>query len=273
MCLFPQNKVLQQYKREFQKRGLKCKFRDSSDSLDDKMWVRILGKLAFQRSQPFLERLILERFPVFKPRHKKEVVAALMNGLTSVSSALAYLENNLGWKAPTLTAIAEYDAFIQSLTSRDTTQVALCIDSVLPDGRLCDPSYVDDFLSTADDTKLEDCLDTLIARIYRNVDEENVEANFVPAVELLTLHSSKGLNRRYVILPGLEHYWLPGDYVGDDLEERKRLFLVGITRATESLLITRPRSRARGDSLHLRKTGCLELSEFAKNLGVREEKL
>ena len=275
VCLFPMHKVLQQYRKEFEKRGLKYKCKDSSDSLDDKMWVRILGKLAFQRNQPFLERLILEleRFSDFKRKHKKEVVAALLNGHTSVSSALSSIGHNHGWREPALTAISEYNAFIQSLTSRDATLVASCIDSVLPSGRQCNPYHVDDFLATADETILEDSLDILIDRIYRDGDEADVKANFEPAVELLTLHSSKGLTRRHVILPGLEHYWLPGDCVGDDLEERKRLFLVGITRATESLLITRPRSRARNDSLNLRKPGCLELSKFAKNLGVTEERL
>jgi len=272
VCLFPSHKVLSQYRKEFEKRGLKCKCKDSSDSLDDKMWVRILGKLAFQRTQPFLERLILNRFPDFKPKHKKEVIAALLNGYTSINSILSSIEHNQSWRDPALTAISEYNAFIQSLISRDATQIALCIDSVLPSGRQCNPCHVDDFLASIDETILEESLDTLIDRIYRDSDEEGVETKFEPEIELLTLHSSKGLTRRHVILPGLEHYWLPGNSVGNDLEERKRLFFVGITRATESLLITRPRSRARNDSLNLRKPGCLELSEFAKYLGVTEER-
>jgi len=279
VCLFPSNRVLSQYRKGFVERGLKCKCKDSSDSLDDKMWVRILGKLAFQRNQPFLERLILDRFPAFKPRHKKEVVAALRNGHTSVSSALASIERKRSWREPTLTAISEYNAFIKSLTSRDATRVALCIDSVLPNGRQCNPDYVDDFLNlaTADEMMLEEYLDILVDKIYTDSDEEGAEAEFEPAVELLTLHGSKGLTRRYVILPGLERtrspYLLPGDAVGDALEERKRVFLVGITRATEFLLITYPRSRARGDSLNLRFPGQGKLSDFAEKLGVTAETL
>ena len=188
---------------------------------------------------------------------------------------MSSIGHNHGWREPALTAISEYNAFVQSLTSRDATQIASCIDSVLPNERQCDPYHVDDFLANTDETILEESLDILIDRIYRDGDgdDEGDEAKFEPEVELLTFHSSKGLTRRHVILPGLEHYWLPGDCVGDDLEERKRLFLVGITRATESLLITRPRSRARNDSLNLRKPGCLELSKFAKNLGITEERL
>jgi len=243
------------------------------------MWVRILGKLAFQRNQPFLERLILDRFSAFRDNHKKEVVAALLNGHNSVSSALASIERKHSWREPTLTAIPEYNAFIQSLTSRDPTRIASCINSVLPNGRQCNPDHVDDFLAvaTADETMLEEYLDILIDRIYRDDDKEGDGTEFEPAVELLTLHSSKGLTRRHVILPGLENakspFWIPGNAVGADLEERKRLFLVGITRATESLLITYPRTRAPGDTLNFRIAGCGELSEFAENLGVAVENL
>lgn len=271
VCLFPMHKVLQQYRKEFEERGLKCKCKDSSSFLDDKMWVRILGKLAFQRSQPFLERLVLELFPAFQPKHKKEVVAALMNGHTSVSSALSLISHSHGLWKRTLTAISEYNTFIESLTSRDTTRVASCISSILPNGRQCNPHYVDDFLATADETTLEESLDIFIDKIYRDCDEKNGKSKFEPAVELLTLHSSKGLTRRYVILPGLEHCWLPGDAVGADLEERKRLFLIGITRATESLLITYPRTRAPGDSLNYAAIGRRRLSEFAEKIGVTIE--
>ena len=273
VCLFPMHRVLQQYRKEFERKGLKCKCRDSSDSLDDKMWVRILGKLAFQRNQPFLERLVLDRFPTLKPKLKKEVVAALLEGHTSVSSALASIECSHDQPEPISTAISGYNAFLQSLTSRDSTRVASCIDSVLPNGRQCNPYHVDDFLATTDETTLEESLDVLIDRIYSDGDEEGGEAEFEPVVELLTLHSSKGLTRRYVILPGLEHCWLPSDAIGADLEERKRLFLVGITRATEFLLITYPRTRAPGDSLNYPAAGRKRLSEFAEHLGVTIERL
>jgi DNA helicase-2/ATP-dependent DNA helicase PcrA len=273
VCLFPMHKVLQQYRKEFERRGLKCKCRDSSDLLDDKMWVRILGTLAFQRNQPFLERLILEVFPAVRPRLKKEVVAALVDGHASVSSALASIERSHDRPQPVSAAISEYNTFLQCLTSRDSTRVASCIDSVLPSGRRCNPYYVDEFLATADETTLEESLDVLMDRIYGDGDEEGAQGEFEPAVEFLTLHSSKGLTRRYVILPGLEHCWLPGDATGADLDERKRLFLVGITRATEFLLITYPRTRAPRDSLNYPAAGRHQLSEFANRLGVAVERL
>lgn|GEM_PF-928884 len=275
VCLFPQNKVLDQYRKEFESRGLRCKCKDPSNLLDEKMWVRTLGRLAFQRSQPFLERLVLERFCAIKPRHKRDVLVALLGGHASLSSALDWCERNQGWRQPALSAISEYRSFVEAVTSRDATQIALCIDSVLSGGRQCDPGYVDNFLdlATADETMLEEYLDELVDSIYQDSDQEDGRVELEPAVELLTIHSSKGLTRRHVILPGLEHYWIPGDKAGDTLEELKRLFFVGITRSAESLLMTYPRSRAQGDSLNHRRPGCLRLSEFARVLGVTEARL
>lgn len=274
VCLFASNRALRQYRKEFEDRGLNCRCKESPDLRGDRIWIRIFGKLAFQRNQPFLERLILDRFPALKPDHKKEVIGALLNGQTSVSLALDSIMRRHTWREPTLAAISEYSAFIQSLTSRDATQIALCINSVLPSGKQCDPADVEEFLdlTTADETMLEEYLDILVNRIYREPSEEGNETEFEATVELLTFHGSKGLTRRYVILPGLERtknpYLLPGDAVGDALEERKRLFLVGITRAKESLLITYPRTRARGDGLNFQCEGQGELCDFAANLGV-----
>jgi hypothetical protein len=279
VCLFASNRALRQYRKEFEDRGLNCKCKESPDLRDDKIWVRIFGKLAFQRNQPFLERLILDRFPALKPEHKKEVIGALLNGQTSVKLALDSIMRRHAWRESTLAAISEYTAFIQFLTSRDATQIALCINSVLPNGRQCDPADVEEFLdlTTADETMLEEYLDILVNRIYREPGEEGNETESEPAVELLTFHGSKGLTRRYVILPGLEGtrnpYLLPGNAVGDALEERKRLFLVGITRAKEFLLITYPRTRARGDQLNFQCEGQGELCDFAANIGVTVERL
>ena len=58
-------------------------------------------------------------------------------------------------------------------------------------------------------------------------------------VTLITLHNTKGLEFRRVIITGLEEGIFPRqDKSGDDLEEERRLFYVGITRAKDELYIT-----------------------------------
>ncbi|HOJ99926.1 MAG TPA: UvrD-helicase domain-containing protein [Termitinemataceae bacterium] len=59
------------------------------------------------------------------------------------------------------------------------------------------------------------------------------------AVTLITLHNTKGLEFPRVIITGLEKGVFPReDKNGDDLEEERRLFYVGITRAMDELYCT-----------------------------------
>lgn len=58
-------------------------------------------------------------------------------------------------------------------------------------------------------------------------------------VTLITLHNTKGLEFERVIITGLEQGIFPrDDKVGAELEEERRLFYVGITRAKDELYIT-----------------------------------
>ena len=64
-------------------------------------------------------------------------------------------------------------------------------------------------------------------------------------VQLATLHASKGLEFPHVSIIGCYQGSLPHDNA-DDVEEERRLFYVGITRAQQSLLLTAPQRVRRG---------------------------
>jgi DNA helicase-2/ATP-dependent DNA helicase PcrA len=69
--------------------------------------------------------------------------------------------------------------------------------------------------------------------------EEKSEGAGDDSVTLITLHNTKGLEFRRVIITGLEQGIFPrGDKKGDDLEEERRLFYVGATRAMDELYMT-----------------------------------
>ena len=70
--------------------------------------------------------------------------------------------------------------------------------------------------------------------------------DFEDCVQLMTLHSAKGLEFKLVFLVGLEEGLFPSQRSIDDvgkLEEERRLCYVGITRAMEQLFVTHAESR------------------------------
>jgi len=99
-------------------------------------------------------------------------------------------------------------------------------------------------------------------------------------VTLMTLHAAKGLEYPIVMLCGLEEGLFPLSRSMDsveDVEEERRLFYVGITRARERLLLTWAHRRRRfGEMVNLRSRFLDEIPETLyeeENLGYRTSHL
>ncbi len=78
------------------------------------------------------------------------------------------------------------------------------------------------------------------------------------AVRLMTLHSAKGLEFRFVTIVGLEEGSLPheGSLAEGRIEEERRLMYVGITRAKEQVaLMYAKRSRRYGETSPTSRAG------------------
>ena len=83
---------------------------------------------------------------------------------------------------------------------------------------------------------LTEFLDSI--NLDRSLDLENEKQSEDP-VTLITLHNTKGLEYNKVIITGLEEGVFPhAGKVGAELEEERRLFYVGITRAKDELYVT-----------------------------------
>lgn len=64
-------------------------------------------------------------------------------------------------------------------------------------------------------------------------------------VQMMTLHACKGLEFPLVILLGVEEDLLPHAKLGQNVDEERRLFYVGVTRAQRHLILTRVQTRKR----------------------------
>ena len=91
-----------------------------------------------------------------------------------------------------------------------------------------------------------------MAALIADLDEraENDDAPVAHAVILASLHSAKGLEWDVVFMPGLYEGGLPLRYQGElvDVEEERRLFYVGVTRARDGLELSYAAAGSRRDS-------------------------
>lgn len=103
-----------------------------------------------------------------------------------------------------------------------------------------------------DKEKEEIHLGDLVARLslFDILDRQN-SGESGDTVRLMTLHTSKGLEFPHLFLVGMEEELLPHrtSIEEDNIEEERRLAYVGITRAQETLTITRAARRRRGGEL------------------------
>ncbi len=106
-----------------------------------------------------------------------------------------------------------------------------------------------------DDTDVPDAtpLDAFLQKVslVTDIDRHDPHAD---ALTLMTLHNAKGLEFPVVFVSGLEDGLFPLARTydePDELEEERRLFYVGITRARDKVYLTHARSRRRAGSFNM----------------------
>ena len=100
-----------------------------------------------------------------------------------------------------------------------------------------------------DSTESEDkSLEAFIADVALLTDADNQDPNDTNYVNMMTIHSAKGLEFKHVYIVGMEEDLFPSQMMLNsraDLEEERRLFYVALTRAMEKVTLTYALSRYR----------------------------
>jgi DNA helicase-2/ATP-dependent DNA helicase PcrA len=95
-------------------------------------------------------------------------------------------------------------------------------------------------------------LDEYLVNVALLTDQDDEKDEVKDKVTIMTVHSAKGLEFKYVYIAGMEEDLFPSHLsVSDvkDLEEERRLFYVGLTRAKEHVTITYAQTRFRWGNL------------------------
>ena len=130
-----------------------------------------------------------------------------------------------------ITSVLKESGYIDSLKTENTVEAESRIQNI------------EEFLTVAEEFEKESAdksLNEFLNNISLSSDTDNLEETD-DVVTLMTLHSAKGLEYPVVFLVGMEEGIFPGyQSMGDDneLEEERRLFYVGITRAKRYLFLT-----------------------------------
>lgn len=160
--------------------------------------------------------------------------------------------------AATLTRFTEFVQMIQKFQKDAAGEVAPLMDCVFAESGLAgvlkkdgDADAIDninalinaaaEYDQQTEEPTLLDYLQSVA--LYSDTDAYDPDA---PRVSLMTLHSAKGLEFDSVFIIGLEDGILPHERSQanpEDIEEERRLFFVGITRARDELTITYARYR------------------------------
>ena len=117
--------------------------------------------------------------------------------------------------------------------------------------------------SQEDDAIGMTALASFLAQVSLDQGERSSDKD-IPCVQLMTLHSAKGLEFPYVFLVGMEQGLFPHQNSMDDpekLQEERRLCYVGITRAEKQLYMTYATSRR----IRGRTQGCMP-SKFLREI-------
>ena len=200
------------------------------------------------------------------------LVARARQGKVSLMDVIRDPEAHSGMRPAARKALADFDRMISTLRERaKDTSVDVLIQDIIagiryveylqaegPESARDRIENVSALIDGAAETVVDDGgevgltpLDHFLQRAMLVAGADAVDPS-ADAVTLMTLHNAKGLEYPVIFLTGLEDGLFPLSQSFDDppkLEEERRLFYVGITRAEEKLFISYTEVRRRNGEL------------------------
>lgn len=263
ICLFPSRKVLSFY---FDKLSPNVPSTKRAEGVaPERQWLRRVLILGKKRDQRFIERLLLREYGDVKPRHREAMVRRIIQRDASPVDALLSLIQDGEVTGSAATAAQAFVDDCTAISHRDLIRIGEIVGNRLGIDPALAQNTIAPFLEAAEDQEDETDLDSVCDTLLPNT---AVAADDLRRVQFLTMHGSKGLTRKNVILPGMEEAWLPGVAADEDLREKQRLFFVALTRATDTLLVTLPLRRSAGDPLNYQTAGRSTPSSFLARAGI-----
>jgi DNA helicase-2/ATP-dependent DNA helicase PcrA len=203
---------------------------------------RRVGERTVARLQEFAERGgVSLGEAVARASDVDRVPAAARTALEGLASLLTTFRTRFETERSdaVIREILEDSGYLEWLGRRETEEAAQRVANV---EELV--SAATEFIEASSDPGLAAFLEQV--SLVTNIDRWEDRAE---AVSLMTLHNAKGLEFTVVMIPGIEEGLLPHESSfedDDEMEEERRLFYVGMTRAKDELYLYAADTRRRG---------------------------
>jgi len=245
-------------------KDIMCYMRLVQNPLDDNSLLRIINEPKRGMGEKTIEKLkalaSVREVSLFAVLDDEEIVASLSKKASESIGEMVALIKELHNSQEELLVSQIYESlivrsgYIKALEEQKSVESDVRAENLL------------EFKSVIYDYEHENSQLTLpdfLAQVSLMADVDNHDSS-ENAVSLMTLHSAKGLEFPIVFIAGMEENLFPGwrSYEKPDgIEEERRLFYVGITRAMERLYLTGAVER----TLYGRRETTLE-SKFVKEI-------
>jgi len=241
IILLPAKKAIDYYVTELSRLGINCRARVTD--LSNEICMALL-RLVIIQNQPFLYRILLSCFPSLERKYIKYVLMEYIDGEGSFVESLSLAADEQHWQKRYNDLLSEFTDTCAKLTSMDNDLVVQTLKEMS-----CEQNekVVARLLASGEDTSAKDRVET--ALLSEELKSEESEENST-SIEVMTMHSSKGLSKELVIIPAFDEKLLPGESIGERLAEMHRLVYVAVTRSEKQIIITFPKRRSRGDPLN-----------------------
>lgn len=214
---------------------------------DDKAFLRIInipkreiGPVSLSKLDKFAQKHYISLFESCNHAKLAEEIgskpAAIFRNFYDEIQEIRHNLNSINWEdhLKKLSETIGYTEWLYS-DSGNEKSAEIRIDNVHTLLEWCARAMTDDdeFIG---ERSINDAINKLCVRELLDRNEQDYELD---EVQLMTLHSSKGLEFPYVILIGMEEGILPHEQsiADDNIEEERRLAYVGITRARKELIL------------------------------------
>jgi len=234
-------KAIDYYVNKFKESGIDCNVRTAD--LSQEMLLAML-RLVILPNQPFLYRVLLSYFSNLENKYRKYVLPIYIEGDMAFVDSLMQISKNQKWQQRFKDSLTAFVGASEKITSMNTNSV---IQGLADVKITINESVITNLLDSDDYLSARERTNNSLSLIEIGPDDSTEN---VGQIEVMTMHSSKGLSKQFVIIPAFDEKILPGENTGERLDEMHRLVYVAITRAKNQVIITFPKTRARGDPLN-----------------------